>query len=37
MTNKKGQAAMEFLVTYGWAIMAAMIVISALTYYLVAR
>jgi hypothetical protein len=33
MYNKKGQAAIEFLVTYGWAIMAAMIVIAALTYF----
>jgi len=31
--NNKGQAAIEFLVTYGWAIMAAMIVIGALTYF----
>jgi len=31
--NKKGQAAIEFLVTYGWAIMAAMVVIGALTYF----
>lgn len=31
--NKKGQAAMEFLITYGWAIMAAMMVIGALTYF----
>jgi hypothetical protein len=31
--NGKGQAAIEFLVTYGWAIMAAMIVIGALTYF----
>jgi len=31
--NKKGQAAIEFMVTYGWAIMAAMIVIGALTYF----
>lgn len=33
MNNKKGQAALEFLITYGWAIMAAMIVIGALTYF----
>jgi hypothetical protein len=31
--NNKGQAAIEFLVTYGWAIMAAMVVIGALTYF----
>jgi len=31
--NTKGQAAIEFLVTYGWAILAALIVISALTYF----
>lgn len=29
-TNKKGQAAMEFLMTYGWAILAAVIVIGVL-------
>lgn len=28
--RKKGQAAMEFLMTYGWAILAAIIVIAAL-------
>lgn len=28
--NKKGQAAMEFLMTYGWAILAAVIVIGVL-------
>jgi uncharacterized protein (UPF0333 family) len=31
--NKKGQAAMEFLMTYGWAILAAVIVIAALAYF----
>jgi hypothetical protein len=31
--RRKGQAAIEFLVTYGWAIMAAMLVIGALTYF----
>ena len=31
--DNKGQAAIEFLVTYGWAIMAAMVVIGALTYF----
>jgi len=29
----KGQAAMEFLMTYGWAILAAIIVIGILGYY----
>ena len=28
--NKKGQAAMEFLMTYGWAILAAVIVVGVL-------
>ena len=32
-TNKKGQAAMEFLMTYGWAILAAVVVIGALGTY----
>ncbi len=31
--KNRGQAAIEFLVTYGWAIMAAMLVIGALTYF----
>lgn len=31
--DKKGQAAMEFLMTYGWAILAAIIVIGILGYY----
>jgi hypothetical protein len=31
--NKKGQAAMEFLMTYGWAIMVVLIVIGALAYF----
>ncbi|HYD03589.1 MAG TPA: hypothetical protein VEC16_04775 [Alphaproteobacteria bacterium] len=31
--NRRGQAALEFMVTYGWAIMAATIVIGALSYY----
>ncbi len=30
MYNKRGQAAMEFLMTYGWAILAAVIVIGVL-------
>jgi hypothetical protein len=31
--NNKGQAAIEFLVTYGWAILGVVIVIGALTYF----
>lgn len=31
--NKKGQAAMEFLMTYGWAILAAIVVIGVLGAY----
>jgi hypothetical protein len=31
--NKKGQAAMEFLMTYGWAILAAIVVIAVLAIY----
>ena len=31
--KKKGQAAMEFLMTYGWAILAAIIVIGVLAVY----
>ena len=31
--NKKGQAAMEFLMTYGWAILAAIIAITVLAYF----
>ena len=30
---KKGQAAMEFLMTYGWAILAAIVVIGVLAYF----
>jgi len=30
---KKGQAAMEFLMTYGWAILAAVIAIGVLAYF----
>jgi hypothetical protein len=33
LRRRRGQAAIEFLVTYGWAIMAAMLVIGALTYF----
>src|SRR3989338_4520469 len=31
--KKKGQAAMEFLMTYGWAILVVLIVIGALAYF----
>ena len=31
--QKKGQAAMEFLMTYGWAILAAIVVIGILGVY----
>ncbi len=33
MKNKRGQAAIEFLMTYGWAILAAIIVIGVLAIY----
>ena len=33
MFGKKGQAAMEFLMTYGWAILIVTIVVSFLNYY----
>lgn len=33
MKNKKGQAAMEFLMTYGWAILVVLIAIGALAYF----
>jgi len=33
MYNKRGQAAMEFLMTYGWAILAAIIAIGVLAYF----
>ena len=33
MKSKKGQAAMEFLMTYGWAILAAVIAIGVLAYF----
>ena len=32
MRNRRGQAAMEFLMTYGWAILAAIIVVGVLWY-----
>ena len=33
MHKRKGQAAMEFLMTYGWAILAAIIAIGVLAYF----
>ncbi len=33
MQHKKGQAAMEFLMTYGWAILAAIVAIGVLAYF----
>ena len=33
MRNNKGQAAMEFLMTYGWAILAAIVAIGVLAYF----
>ncbi len=33
MVEKRGQAAMEFLMTYGWAILAAIIAIAVLAYF----
>ncbi len=33
MIDKKGQAAMEFIMTYGWAILAAVIAIAVLAYF----
>lgn len=33
MKKKRSQVALEFLVTYGWAILASMIAIGALTYF----
>jgi uncharacterized protein (UPF0333 family) len=33
MRHKKGQAAMEFLMTYGWAILVVLVVIGALAYF----
>ncbi len=35
--RKKGQAAMEFLMTYGWAILVVLIAIGALVYFGVTR
>src|SRR3989338_8170279 len=31
--KKKGQAALEFLMTYGWAILVVLVVIGALAYF----
>lgn len=33
MLRKRGQAAMEFLMTYGWAILVVLVVIGALAYF----
>lgn len=33
MKDKKGQAALEFLMTYGWAILVVLVVIGALAYF----
>jgi len=33
MPNKKSQAAMEFLMTYGWAILVVLVAVSALAYF----
>ena len=33
MFRKKGQAAMEFLMTYGWAILVVLVAIGALAYF----
>jgi hypothetical protein len=33
MSKKRGQAAMEFLMTYGWAILVVLIAIGALAYF----
>lgn len=33
MKNKKSQAAMEFLMTYGWAILVVLAAIAALAYF----
>ncbi len=35
--SKKGQAAMEFLMTYGWAILVVLVAIAALAYFGVLR
>lgn len=33
MLNKKSQAAMEFLMTYGWAILVVLVAVGALAYF----
>jgi uncharacterized protein (UPF0333 family) len=33
MMQQRGQAAMEFLMTYGWAILVVLIAIGALAYF----
>ena len=33
MINKKGQAAMEFLMTYGWALLVVLVAIGALAFF----
>lgn len=33
MRSKKGQAAMEFIMTYGWAVLVVLVVIGALVYF----
>lgn len=33
MNNKKGQAASEFLATYGWAIMSVLLIMGAVAYW----
>ena len=33
LNNEKGQASMEFLMVYGWAILAAVVAIGVLAYY----
>ena len=33
MNSKRGQAALEFLMTYGWAILVVLVVIGALAYF----
>ena len=33
MINKKSQAALEFIMTYGWAILVVLVAIGALAYF----
>ena len=33
MINRKGQAALEFLMTYGWAILVVLVAVGALAYF----